>query len=141
MFNFFVCAHYYSQLVILWETTCILLLCHLFGCIFIISSLYVCYFIFHWLDFTSYFDVHLILKCRNHSKDIRSVAFHKSYPLFASCSDDGTTSVFHGMVYSDLLQNPLLVPLKILVGHKSVNHKGMSSVELSRSSLNFHGRI
>jgi hypothetical protein len=32
-------------------------------------------------------------------------------------------------VYSDLLQNPLLVPLKILLGHKTVNHKGKSSVE------------
>ncbi|KAG0609240.1 hypothetical protein M758_8G169200 [Ceratodon purpureus] len=62
---------------------------------------------------------------KNHTKDIRAVAFHKTYPLFASCSDDGTTSVFHGMVYSDLLQNPLLVPLKILLGHKTVNHKGV----------------
>lgn len=70
--------------------------------------------------------VHLFLERRNHTKDIRAVAFHKTYPLFASCSDDGTTSVFHGMVYSDLLQNPLLVPLKILTGHETVNHKGTS---------------
>lgn len=61
---------------------------------------------------------------RNHTKDIRAVAYHKTYPLFASCSDDGSANVFHGMVYSDLLQNPLIVPLKFLLGHKSVGPKG-----------------
>lgn len=43
-----------------------------------------------------------------------SVAFHRSYPLFASAAEDGSAFVFHGTVYSDLLQNPLLVPLKIV---------------------------
>lgn len=43
--------------------------------------------------------------------------YHPSYPLFASCSDDGTINVFHGTVYSDLMQNPLIVPLKVLRGH------------------------
>ncbi|KAH9308898.1 hypothetical protein KI387_036809, partial [Taxus chinensis] len=62
---------------------------------------------------------------KNHSKDILAVAFHCSYPLFASCSDDCTAHVFHGMVYSDLLQNPLIVPLKVLRGHKSVNGRGI----------------
>ena len=28
-----------------------------------------------------------------HTKAIRSVAFHPTYPLFASCSDDGKTNV------------------------------------------------
>ncbi|OZJ03944.1 hypothetical protein BZG36_02927 [Bifiguratus adelaidae] len=54
---------------------------------------------------------------RYHSQAIRQVAFHKRYPLFASCSDDGTIQIFHGMVYNDLLQNPLIVPVKILKGH------------------------
>jgi len=51
---------------------------------------------------------------RYHQQAIRSVAYHKRYPLFASCADDGNVQVFHGMVYNDLLQNPLIVPVKIL---------------------------
>ncbi len=35
----------------------------------------------------------------------------------ASASDDGSVHVFHSMVYSDLVRNPLLVPVKILRGH------------------------
>ncbi|KAJ0972940.1 hypothetical protein J5N97_020899 [Dioscorea zingiberensis] len=60
-----------------------------------------------------------------HPKDITNVAFHRSYPLFASCSDDCTAYVFHGMVYSDLNQNPLIVPLEILRGHTSSNGRGV----------------
>lgn len=66
--------------------------------------------------------VKIIHRC--HPKDINNVAFHRSYPLFASCSDDCTAYVFHGMVYSDLNQNPLIVPLEILRGHKSSNGRG-----------------
>ncbi|XP_023804233.1 ribosome biogenesis protein BOP1-like [Cyanistes caeruleus] len=54
---------------------------------------------------------------RHHSRALRSVAFHGRYPLFASASDDGSVIVCHGMVYNDLLQNALLVPLKVLRGH------------------------
>ncbi|RIB16015.1 ribosome biogenesis protein ERB1 [Gigaspora rosea] len=67
---------------------------------------------------------------RFHSKAIRSVAFHKRLPLFASCSDDGTIQIFHGMVYNDLLQNPLIVPVKILkAGHEVVNNLGVLHCE------------
>lgn len=54
---------------------------------------------------------------RYHTRAVRAVAYHPRYPLFASASDDGTVHVYHGTVYSDLLQNALLVPLKILRGH------------------------
>lgn len=64
--------------------------------------------------------------CRCHEKDITNVAFHKSYPLFASSTDDCAAYVFHGMVYSDLNQNPLIVPLEILRGHTSTNGRGQS---------------
>ncbi|KAL0666137.1 hypothetical protein Bca4012_028841 [Brassica carinata] len=47
---------------------------------------------------------------KNHPKDITNVAFHRLYPLFASCSEDSTAYVFHGKVYSDLNENPLIVP-------------------------------
>lgn len=52
-----------------------------------------------------------------HEKAVRSVSYHYRYPLFATSSDDGTVHVFHGMVYSDLMRNPLLVPVKVLRGH------------------------
>ncbi|KAF3794778.1 Ribosome biogenesis BOP1-like protein [Nymphaea thermarum] len=51
------------------------------------------------------------LTLRDHYKDINNVTFHCSYPLFASCSDDCTAIVFHGMVYSELNESPLIVPL------------------------------
>lgn len=52
-----------------------------------------------------------------HEKAVRSVSFHKRYPLMASAADDGTVHVFHAMTYSDLLRNAMIVPLKILRGH------------------------
>lgn len=61
---------------------------------------------------------------RYHKRAVRNVTYHRRYPLFASCSDDGTVHVFHGMVYDDLLQNPLLVPVKILKGHEIVDDLG-----------------
>lgn len=36
---------------------------------------------------------------RYHSHALRSVAFHRKYPLFASASDDASVHIFHGMVY------------------------------------------
>ncbi|PIL36796.1 hypothetical protein GSI_00486 [Ganoderma sinense ZZ0214-1] len=54
---------------------------------------------------------------RYHARALRSVAFHPTYPLFASSSDDGSIQVFHARVYNDLMTNPLIVPLKILRGH------------------------
>ncbi|KAG2704480.1 hypothetical protein I3760_05G005700 [Carya illinoinensis] len=76
-----------------------------------------------WFDMDLSSQPYRILKC--HPKDITNVAFHRSYPLFASCSDDCTAYVFHGMVYSDLNQNPLVVPLEILRGHTSSNGRGV----------------
>jgi len=55
---------------------------------------------------------------RYHSRALRSVAFSPAYPLFLSTSDDGSIHVFHSTVYSDLLTNPLIVPLKVLKGHE-----------------------
>lgn len=52
-----------------------------------------------------------------HTRAIRSLAFHPTYPLFASSSDDGAIQVFHSRVYNDLMTDPLIVPLKILRGH------------------------
>lgn len=58
---------------------------------------------------------------RYHKKSIRSVQFHRKYPLFATASDDGTIVVCHGMVYDDLLQNALIVPVKMLKSTKETS--------------------
>ncbi|CAH8383712.1 unnamed protein product [Eruca vesicaria subsp. sativa] len=70
-----------------------------------------------WFDMDLSSKPYKILK--NHPKDITNVEFHRSYPLFASCSEDSTAYVFHGKVYNDLNENPLIVPLEILRGHSS----------------------
>ncbi|KAH6827491.1 Transducin/WD40 repeat-like superfamily protein [Perilla frutescens var. hirtella] len=76
-----------------------------------------------WFDMDLSSRPYKVLRC--HPKDITRVAYHRSYPLFASCSDDCTAYVFHGMVYSDLNQNPLIVPLEILRGHTSFDGRGV----------------
>lgn len=68
-----------------------------------------------------------------YSKDITNVAFHHSYPLFATCSEDCTAFVFHGMVYPDLNLNPLIVGLEILRGHSTANGRDQWLKCLSRS--------
>ncbi|XP_039272736.1 ribosome biogenesis protein bop1-like [Styela clava] len=76
-----------------------------------------------------WFDMDLSMKpyqtLRYHKRAIRSCCYHKRYPLFASCSDDGSVIVSHGMVYSDLLQNPLIVPVKVLKGHRVERNLGV----------------
>ena len=47
----------------------------------------------------------------------RSVSIHKRLPLFATGGEDGMVYVFHGMVYNDLMDNPLVVPLKRIHAH------------------------
>jgi len=59
-----------------------------------------------------------------HERALRSVGFHPRYPLMASASDDGSIHVFHSMIYSDLMRNPLIVPVKVLRGHNVVNSLG-----------------
>ncbi|XP_026822167.1 ribosome biogenesis protein BOP1 homolog [Rhopalosiphum maidis] len=79
-----------------------------------------------------WFDLDLSTKpyktLRLHSTAVRSVAFHKRYPLFASGSDDRALIVSHGMVYNDLLQNPLVVPLKLLKEHEDCSDFGIFGV-------------
>lgn len=79
-----------------------------------------------------WFDLDLSTKpyqtLRLHGTAVRGVAFHKRYPLFASGSDDCSIIISHGMVYNDLLQNPLIVPLKRLSYHQSTNDFGVFDV-------------
>ncbi|XP_056008764.1 ribosome biogenesis protein bop1-A-like [Ostrea edulis] len=77
----------------------------------------------------SWFDLDLSTKpyqtLRHHKQAVRAVSYHRKYPLFASASDDGTVIVCHGMVYNDLLKNPLIVPVKILKGHVISHNLGV----------------
>eukprot|EP01017_Pseudomicrothorax_dubius_P036383 TRINITY_DN5201_c0_g1_i15.p1 TRINITY_DN5201_c0_g1~~TRINITY_DN5201_c0_g1_i15.p1 ORF type:complete len:523 (+),score=136.10 TRINITY_DN5201_c0_g1_i15:1394-2962(+) len=60
-----------------------------------------------------------------HNRAVRQVAFHNVYPLFLTSSDDGTINVFHATVFNDLTQNALIVPVKILKGHKVKDDLGV----------------
>ncbi|XP_049824636.1 ribosome biogenesis protein BOP1 homolog isoform X1 [Aethina tumida] len=79
-----------------------------------------------------WFDLDLSTKpyqtLRLHGTAVRGVAFHKRYPLFASGSDDRSLIISHGMVYNDLMQNPLIVPLKRLQNHEQFNDFGIFAV-------------
>jgi ribosome biogenesis protein ERB1 len=66
---------------------------------------------------------------RHHEAAIRQVAFHRHYPLFASCADDGFVHIFHGMVYNEMMKNPLIVPVRILRGHGIRDHLGVLDCE------------
>merc|ERR1712136_417490 len=53
-----------------------------------------------------------------HDRAVRNATFHpKKYPLLAVASDDATVSILHAKVFSDLMQNPMIVPVKRLRGH------------------------
>ncbi|KAK8869603.1 ribosome biogenesis protein ERB1 [Kwoniella newhampshirensis] len=80
----------------------------------------------------AWFDMDLSTKpyktLRYHNRALRSVAYHPTLPLFASSSDDGTIHIFHCTIYTDLMQNPLIVPLKILRGHKVTDGIGVLDI-------------
>ena len=67
-------------------------------------------------------------KLRYHRAPVRGITIHPTLPLFASCSDDLKIHVFHGRVYNDLLQNALIVPVKILRGHQKQGLLGVTDV-------------
>ena len=81
----------------------------------------------HWFDMDLSTKPYKTL--RHHKSAIREVDFHSRYPLFASCSDDGSILVSHGMVYDDLMRNPLIVPLKTIEAHQVVEHLGSLSCQ------------
>ncbi|KAI9676998.1 MAG: Ribosome biogenesis protein erb1 [Caeruleum heppii] len=70
---------------------------------------------------------------RYHTRAIRSVRYHKhptgDVPLFADASDDGSLQIFHGKVVGDLMQNALIVPLKVLRGHRVTGGLGVLDVD------------
>jgi ribosome biogenesis protein ERB1 len=69
----------------------------------------------------TWFDMDLSAKpyktMRYNNTGLKSVSIHKRLPLFATGGEDGMVYVFHGMVYNDLMDNPLIVPLKRIHAH------------------------
>lgn len=57
------------------------------------------------------------------------MTYSTKYPLFASSSDDGSVNVFYGMVFNDLLQNALIVPVKILKAHNPNKASGLGAMD------------
>lgn len=67
---------------------------------------------------------------RFHGQAIRQVRYHRGgLPLFADASDDGSLQIFHGKVPNDQLENPTIVPVKMLKGHKVVNKLGVLDID------------
>jgi len=53
-----------------------------------------------------------------HDRAVRRAAFHPGkYPLLACASDDASISILHAKISSDLMQGPLIVPVKRLREH------------------------
>ena len=80
-----------------------------------------------------WFDLDLSTKpyktLRYHKLALRAVAYHPTYPLFCSTGDEGVVHVFHGQVYDDLMQNPLIVPVKMLKGHQVQAKSGLGVLD------------
>ena len=49
-----------------------------------------------------------------HTDKIKAVGFHNTYPLFQSGSKSGKLLIYHATTFEDFLQDPLIVPLKVL---------------------------
>lgn len=56
-----------------------------------------------------------------HQDKIKSVGYHKEFPLFFSCSRNGKLLVYYGKVTEEELTDPLIVPLKVLRASHSKN--------------------
>ncbi|KAK8798717.1 hypothetical protein WA158_007801 [Blastocystis sp. Blastoise] len=79
-----------------------------------------------WFDLDLSSDPYKTL--RYHRKAVRQVCFHPSYPLMASCSDEGYIHIFYAKTYNDYVTNPLIVPVKVLKGHQVVNDLGVLDI-------------
>ena len=71
---------------------------------------------------------------RHYNRAVRQVAFHRKNPLFATCGDDGNVLVFHCRIFDDWATDTLLVPVKILRGHRVVSGNRRDGLCLSSES-------
>jgi ribosome biogenesis protein ERB1 len=69
---------------------------------------------------------------RYHERAVRDVAYHKGgVKLFASAGDEGVVQIFWADVGSEgsVDVNPVIVPLKVLKGHRIVDSLGVLGIE------------
>ena len=78
---------------------------------------------------------------RYHKKAIRKAQFHAHYPLMSTCSDDGTVHIFHDTVYNDFIHNALIVPLKVLRGHKVTGDLGVLDTDFHPTQVRVVARV
>lgn len=76
-------------------------------------------------------------KLKHHTAAIRSVAYHKRFPLLATVSDDGTAMVYYARIYSDYTRDNELYPVKRLRGHEKVSDKKKLMIAISSKKYNF----
>lgn len=77
---------------------------------------------------------------RYHERAVRDVSYHKGgFKLFASAGDEGVVQVFWADVGSEssVDVNPVIVPLKVLKGHRMVDSLGIKSLVLCFDSRRF----
>lgn len=46
----------------------------------------------------------------------------------ASCSDDGSINILHSKVHTDMMENALILPVKMLKGHTIRNDLGVLDI-------------
>jgi ribosome biogenesis protein ERB1 len=56
-----------------------------------------------------------------HGDKIKSVQFHKKFPIFMSCSRNGKLLIYYGKVTEEEIKDPLIVPLKVLIAKNTKN--------------------
>jgi ribosome biogenesis protein ERB1 len=60
-----------------------------------------------------------------HGDKIKNVSFHSDYPLFSSCSKNGKLLLYHATISTDMIKDPVIVPLKVLKPQNTDNSRKM----------------
>jgi ribosome biogenesis protein ERB1 len=63
-----------------------------------------------------------------HEKAITNINFHQEYPLMASSSNDGTVHIFHFKNNTEIMQDAVMLPLKVLRGHSIKSLEGVKNI-------------
>ncbi|KAL7711945.1 Ribosome biogenesis protein BOP1-like protein [Entamoeba marina] len=79
-----------------------------------------------WFDLQAADEPYKVMKL--HSGPCRSVAYHPSYPLFATVGDDAKIQVMHSTVYNDITLDATIIPLVKLSGHEKKGQLGATDV-------------
>ena len=85
-----------------------------------------------WIDSTLSDKPYKSLKFGEYS--IQAVNYHRQYPLFAACGDDGHVYIMHGKIFDDIMTSPLIAPIHVL---RDV-HAPLENLKLGCLNLEFH---